>query len=94
MSQLHIQILQEDIDKGHKLMSFDCAIARAVRRMNPEMQVSVTGTSTMLNGKRYLNSPEMANFVRAFDIDKSLVFPTEFLLDTSRQFSHAECVCA
>ncbi len=94
MSQLHIQILQEDIDNGHKLMSFDCAIARAVRRMNPDMQVSVTGISTMLNGKRYLNTPEMEKFVRAFDIDKSLVFPTEFLLDTSRHYSHAEHACA
>jgi len=83
MSLLKINVTQEDIDLGHQGNPAECAVARAILRDYHIKDATVSSLSVMLYGKRYGTSDALAAFVHAFDRDKDLVFPQEFLLDTS-----------
>jgi hypothetical protein len=97
MSIITIEVTQEDIDKGIRSRSDDCAVARALKRQLRTYDVSVSALGVMIHGESYKAPVGLATFVRDFDKDKSLVFPTEFLLDMSATikypvFSSAELV--
>ena len=83
MATITIEVTQEDIDEGIRSRSDDCAVARALKRRLNTYDVSVSALGIMVYGQSYKAPVGLANFVRDFDKDRSLVFPTEFLLDMS-----------
>jgi hypothetical protein len=81
MKTLRIQVTQEDIDNGKQMNSYGCAIGLALQRQYSEFDASVGLLAFYLNGFPYKNTDEMVQFVRDFDTHKSLVFPTEFVVE-------------
>jgi hypothetical protein len=83
---MKIQVTQEDINEGIQLNSFGCAIGRALQRQYPDIEASVGLMAFYLEGFSYRSTDEMITFVRNFDRDKSLVFPTEFVVDLKASY--------
>lgn len=83
MSSIRFKVTQEDIELGKKSDTGGCAIARALKKQCNTDYISVSSMHIMINGTFYPTPDEMSRFVFDFDKDKTLVFPTEFLLDTT-----------
>lgn len=85
MSEFRIRVTQQDIEQGRQSQSYNCAIARALRRQIPYAQsIAVTVMHTTIDHNSYTNTREMADFIGKFDKSKELVFPTEFVIDLDK----------
>jgi hypothetical protein len=94
MSMLRIEVIQDDIDKGKQSNTDGCAVARALKRQGID-NVSVSALSIMINGTFHHTPEDISRFIHDFDKSKKLVFPQEFLLDTSEvlpAYAHHICV--
>lgn len=84
MSQIKINVTQEDITDGHQGKSNDCAIARAIKRElkrdSTSDRVDVTTTSIIVDNVCYKLPQKGADFVRRFDASKAKVRPFSFML--------------
>lgn len=90
MNSMTIQVTQEDIDEGKQANSYDCAVARAIKRQYQIEDLSVSSLSITVHGLRYKTEPDLAVFVHDFDRHKSFVIPAEFFIDLSTPISHHE----
>lgn len=77
---MHIQVTQKDIDNGKQVDSHGCAIAVAIKRQYGSTNVQVSGFCIQVDGCVYGATDGLAKFVTDFDTDKTLVFPTEFIV--------------
>jgi len=71
-----IEVTQEHIDKGLKMSCSMCPVALALKDKG-FTHVSVIGYSMFVDGSRYINTPELRQFINDFDMGE-YVKPVQF----------------
>lgn len=79
---LPVTITKQDIREGKKGDAYNCAIARALKRIFNTQSVSVSGSSATIDGVSYRLPQEAYDFVSRFDNLKTSVQPFTFQLGT------------
>jgi hypothetical protein len=72
-----IKVTQEDIDKGARCSNQSCPVALALRRLYPDLKISVGRVRTIIEDKKYYHSNELIKFIGRFDLGKK-VNPGEY----------------
>ncbi len=83
MSQVKINVTQEDILKGTRGSTSDCAIAVAIQReldRRDRLGICVGGGNIIVDGKYYQLPKKSAQFIHKFDNNKAKSKPFSFML--------------
>ncbi len=76
---MRIEVTQEDIDKGVRGNSNQCAIARALKRKYAHERISVSGIMVDIEDVCYSPGPEIREWIVTFDkVGKHMVKPFAF----------------
>lgn len=81
MSQVKIEVTQEDIDRGVCGNATRCAVARAIRRIVGKRNIEVTQNNIAVNSDFDVAPPKkVRDFIDKFDANKKSVKPFSFVL--------------
>lgn len=65
---MHIEVTQEDIDRGERGKSRSCAVARAIRRCAKCRSADVCSSWLRLRWRKVLTPVVVARFIKAYDL--------------------------